>query len=454
MNHNWGSLHATFLSNLFSLFNDYNIKYFVLRNFELLPEDNIGTDVDIVIEPGKYKIVSNLIKDEMKSCEIVFYQVVQFDRMRCWYIMDYKLNFSIHLDIIENEVYKGFEFYSFAELYNNTVKYKNFYVLNREYDILLLLVQNLVAYKSLKEQYRKKVQLIYPKIKNRIDNNLKSFWGEKLGYRIIKDLETNNFDNIISYSKDLEKAALKRIFQQKTLKTIKNISRFLLGKFYRIIICPRKFWRFIAVEAPDGTGKTTFIDALIEKMQFYYNSPKSRFCVHHFRPEMLPNLGAVGEKAGIAKQDKDFTNPHRAKTAGKISSLLRMTYYWFDYILGVPYFLRKEVQYGHYTIFDRYIYDFLIDPKRSRINLPYSLRKLYSKFVIEPQIVFVLYADTDVIYKRKQELTKEEIERQLLEFKKLEKEGERFVFINANRSVNEMVSEASRLILEKFMDRV
>ena len=160
MNHNWGSLHATFLSNLFSLFNDYNIKYFVLRNFELLPEDNIGTDVDIVIEPGKYKIVSNLIKDEMKSCEIVFYQVVQFDRMRCWYIMDYKLNFSIHLDIIENEVYKGFEFYSFAELYNNTVKYKNFYVLNREYDILLLLVQNLVAYKSLKEQYRKKVQII------------------------------------------------------------------------------------------------------------------------------------------------------------------------------------------------------------------------------------------------------------------------------------------------------
>lgn len=38
--------------------------------------------------------------------------------------------------------------------------------------------------------------------------------------------------------------------------------RFLNEKVYRIGICPKKYRKMIALEAPDGTGKTTFIDAL------------------------------------------------------------------------------------------------------------------------------------------------------------------------------------------------
>lgn len=94
-----------------------------------------------------------------------------------------------------------------------------------------------------------------------------------------------------------------------------------------------------------------------------------------------------------------------------------MTYYWLDYVIGIPYLLRKEVQYEKYSIYDRYIYDFVVDPQRSRINLPDWLRKLYACMVIQPQIIFILYADFMVIYKRKQELTIDEIARQQMEFK-------------------------------------
>ena len=136
-----------------------------------------------------------------------------------------------------------------------------------------------------------------------------------------------------------------------------------------------------------------------------------------------------------------------------MSSFIRMLYYWLDYLLGVPILLRKEVHYERYSIYDRYIYDFLIDPARSRISLPRWLRMLFVKTVVQPQIVFVLQASADVIYSRKQELDREEIERQLTEFGRL-KNMASVVFINAERPIDEMVDEAVKCIMERFCFKI
>ena len=136
-----------------------------------------------------------------------------------------------------------------------------------------------------------------------------------------------------------------------------------------------------------------------------------------------------------------------------MSSFIRMLYYWLDYLLGVPILLRKEVHYERYSIYDRYIYDFLIDPARSCISLPRWLRMLFVKTVVQPQIVFVLQASADVIYSRKQELDREEIERQLTEFGRL-KNMASVVFINAERPIDEMVDEAVKCIMERFCFKI
>ena len=260
--------------------------------------------------------------------------------------------------------------------------------------------------------------------------------------------------DIVENAHKYESGAMKNIFLKRPFYTLYGILRFLCGKIYRVILCPKKFWRFIAVEAPDGTGKTTFISSLVTELRKYYVSDEGRFCIHHFRPLILPNLGAVGEKAGVMKQDTDFTKPHRAKPAGKLSSFVRMSYYWLDYIFGIPYLLRKEVKAEKYTIFDRYIFDFVVDPKRSRISLPYSIRKLFAQMVIHPQIVFVLNTEPEVIYKRKQELELDEIKRQLDEFKKLDSICSNVVTIDAGKSVDEMVEQAIDVIFEKFLSKI
>lgn len=449
----WTIRHSDFLDHVFNLLNNSGIRYFVLRNYEGLPEYNTGNDVDIVIEPHSYKRVKSLILQCMCDERVPNYTVSDFDRMRCWYIMDKESMFGIHIDIIENEVYKGFEYFDFEYLYSYVIGYRNFYVLDKSMDTVMLLVQNIVAYKSLKQKYRNTISENYRSYKETIDAQLLKFWSKNVADAVIKLLDEGRYDTIVQMSKKLERDAQKSIFLRKPLKTFVFVSRFLFDKFWRVIICPSKFWRFFAVVAPDGTGKTTFLNQLVEDLcVLYVCDTERRFNIYHFRPSIFPNLGAAGEKVGIMKQDKNFTDPHRAAPAGYMSSFVRMCYYWLDYLIGVPFLLRKDSQYSFYTIFDRYIYDLLVDPKRSRIKLPYYIRKIFTRLVIHPKIVFVLQTTPETIYNRKQELSLEEISRQLHEYKKLSTDT-RFVMLDASKSPREMSMEALDVIIDQYTVR-
>lgn len=208
--------------------------------------------------------------------------------------------------------------------------------------------------------------------------------------------------------------------------------------------------------APDGAGKTTFIDNLLNEITYYFvNSNYDERCtIYHFRPNLLPNLGELGEKAKIKEQDKDFTNPHRANPAGKISSFIRICYYWLDYIIGYNLFVRKDVKLYKFSIFDRYSYDLIVDPHRSRIKLPLWIRKLFVKCMPHPKIVFYLCADPEVIFQRKQELTLEEIKRQNEIYLDLAKSHKRFKILDANRHCDESVNEALEIILDTFCEKL
>ncbi|MDB9783029.1 hypothetical protein OAB88_08010 [Winogradskyella sp.] len=450
----WGELHATIFENLIKDFNNEGFKYFILRNYEELPQKNSSKDVDIIIEPGSYALASKLLKDILIKNNIANFKVVKYERVSCCFGIDIANNFSIHIDLIEGYLSKGFEVFDFEELYNQTEVYKNFKVLNSNYDAIMLLFYKVIGSKQLKEQYKRKISAIYKKESKVIDEIIKRTLNKRSSDLIINALEKNDFDDIVKNADKMSRSSKNKVFVKKPLKTICNIIKFLFEKFYRIIICPRKFQNFISVQGADGTGKSTFIEGLVKAIAFYNVSEISKSHVYHHRPKILPNLGAAGEKAKVMKEDKDFTNPHRAKPSGFIVSFIRMTYYWLDYVIGVPLKLRKDVQFDRFTIYDRYIYDFLIDPHRSRINLPYWIRKLFTNMAIQPRIVFVLLTDAETIYKRKQELTIDEINRQLGEFSKLAKTHKRFVVIDASKSPEDMFEDAIRVIINNFTEKL
>jgi thymidylate kinase len=452
----WDSRHGQILSAICSRFEDEGIRYFILRNYEGLPEINLSKDVDIVIEQKNILKAKKILKQVYIENKIKYYHEVQYGYVYCCHGMNIETNMAIHIDIIGSYVSKGSELFTFDEMYAHTENYNNFRVLNKYFEGVMVFIYKQFNYKPiLNDEYK---NIIYNTHKSYPDFQIliADLVGTELTSKIFIEIEQKNFDNMLKYSDQLTKALRKYAFKMHPIKTIKYTIEFYIKKIDRLIFRYNKFAKVFSIMAPDGAGKTTFLDALIDKIDFYYVSDKSdnRCHVYHFRPRLLPNLGALGKKTGVKQPDEDFTNPHRAKPASTLSSLVRISYYWLDYVIGYSYSVRKDVQYDRFSVFDRYSYDFIVDPGRTRLNLPLWIRKLYVKCMHHPKIVFYLRADPEVIYKRKQELTLDEIKRQTIEYKKVAASSPRFVTLDANRSANESVDEALKIILDTFTEKL
>ena len=121
---------------------------------------------------------------------------------------------------------------------------------------------------------------------------------------------------------------------------------------------------YIDAIQPVSYTHLTFINVLSKKIENGYVSDENKIHVYHFRPGILPNLGEIGEKAGVMKQDKNWEDPHRRAPAGFFSSVFRIVYYSMDYIIGYKKMVRKDVHYDRFSVFDRYCYDLIADPER------------------------------------------------------------------------------------------
>ena len=58
MNKNWTEVHAALLRDFIVLLEQAEIRFFILRNYEALPEKNPSKDVDIIIRPGSYDVAA------------------------------------------------------------------------------------------------------------------------------------------------------------------------------------------------------------------------------------------------------------------------------------------------------------------------------------------------------------------------------------------------------------
>ena len=452
----WIERHAKVLSNLLSCFEEAGVRYVILKNDAGLPYVNNAKDVDIVIEPGKYRIAEKIIRKCYKDNDIKYYNINRFERLRCWYGVDIDNRFAIHIDLLEGFLHKGFEMFPFEVLINNSHKNENgINVLNDTMSAVVLLLHSAICYHSIKIKYAKYIYEVYNTGKSSFESILYNILGDSCTQELMQLIEKNEFKEIEKIGNKLSKASKFRLLLKRPLFSLYNLVDFLWEKTCRSVFNLEKYNKFISVHAPDGTGKSTFIKHIGDKLGFFNVCSAEAFvCLYHFRPCILPNLGAVGEMTGMMKQDTNFTVPHRAKPVGKMSSFLRMTYYWLDYVIGMPVILRKNAQFDHVTIFDRYIYDFIVDPFRARINLPLWVRSAFAKCVKQPQLIFVLSTDAETIYKRKAELEIDEIKRQLAEYEKLKTICDNVVVLDASKSPEEIANDAIEHYIERFFTKL
>lgn len=178
----------------------------------------------------------------------------------------------------------------------------------------------------------------------------------------------------------------------------------------------------ISFTGVDGAGKSTILE---ETRKMLSKKFRKKTVVIRHRPSLLPILSSY--KYGKAGAEKRAANrlPRQGTNQSQFKSLLRFSYYFTDYIIGRSYIFLKYQMRNYIVLYDRYYFDFIVDMKRTNLEMNSAIPKSLYRFVQKPKLNFFLYAPAEIILARKKELTPEAITSLTANYKNLFEELEK-----------------------------
>lgn len=157
----------------------------------------------------------------------------------------------------------------------------------------------------------------------------------------------------------------------------------------------------VLIVGPDGTGKSTLADGVVSAL-----SVRSRVARWHFRPGVL--------FAPRSEANSSSSAPHDQAPRSAVSSVAKTALSFVDYLIGGSIRSRG----ADIVVIERGWHDQIVDPTRYR--LAPSARgfvALLGRLVPRADLVLNLHGDIETLWSRKQEIPREELERQLSEWK-------------------------------------
>lgn len=195
---------------------------------------------------------------------------------------------------------------------------------------------------------------------------------------------------------------------------------------------------FIAFLGCDGSGKSAVIEQVAARLESS-GIPVTR---GHWRP-----VAFSLENPGSAIQAAD--DPHGQTPRGTLTSILKLGWLWLNWWTGWWKWLGKKSAAG-VILFDRYHADLLVDPVRYRYGGPRFLARVASRWMPQPDQVFFLDAPPEVLLGRKQEVSREALEKSRASYRHLAGTHSRFKIIDASRPLDDVVDEVCEQIRNRM----
>ncbi len=192
---------------------------------------------------------------------------------------------------------------------------------------------------------------------------------------------------------------LKSQSQNSLIQRFKNGVLYLKDSFKKTCSAKGKIITFSGV---DGAGKSTI---LAETKQLLEQKYRKKVVVLRHRPSLFPILSAFRYGKAKAEQKAATRLPRQGNNTSKLASIFRFLYYYIDYLLGQIYIYFKYILRDYIVLYDRYYFDFIVDAKRSNIDVDKRLVKRLYAFIQKPSLNLFLYASPTEILKRKKELS-------------------------------------------------
>jgi thymidylate kinase len=186
--------------------------------------------------------------------------------------------------------------------------------------------------------------------------------------------------------------------------------------------------RVLTVAGPDGTGKSTLCEALIEGVL----RDRAVLRVHH-RFGVLPARG--GERATVTEPHRD--EPYPAPLAA-LKALALFADFWLGWLLRARPFVRR----GGWVLLERGWWDLAVDPQRYRLRPGGRLVRALGRLLPQADVLLVLEGPPAMLWARKQELPEAELERQVRAWHDVVPARVRRVHLDTSAPLDEVVRRA------------
>lgn len=428
-----------FVGKFFSEMNSNGIRYAVLRNYECLPESCGGSDLDIFVSSNDITKLGEILLKVSNSlnASLVSYTASNKCPKLCYLNTEEGIQMDIFVGAIN---YKTSVIVSEETIEENTRIYNGIKVLDDSLGNIIAFIKEILNNGKCKDKYIVPITENKEKYdKNNLAKNLAAF-DDKFIDTLYESIKSDKIKESILVLTDLGRKGIRR-------KSSKNISTFL-SKILRLFKQPGYT---IAVLGTDGSGKSYIINSITPILnEAFHNGIR----YEHMRPNYLPSLAVAMGKKKADEPTGVCSNPHGSKPSGFIGSLIRLTYYWIDYTWGYfkKVFLDKAFK-THVWLFDRYYYDYYIDQRRARLNLPSWIIKLYGLFVPAPDLTICLGGDPEKIYARKPETSLEEVKRQTEVLKEFASTHKKAVWVDTTTTPEESIKATMDAIVKMMSKR-
>lgn len=424
------------IQDLINYLND-GIDYVVLRGHESIPYNTTG-DIDLLISQSSFVKFDNIIKELKQKHDLC--ELENIDRH---YVYMYRLfhldlghNYGLKIDIHFFESYRGAIYLDAETILSNSISNSGVQIPSYEHQVIINFVQSVAGMGYLQKKRIKRIlnqlELCDTKI---LQETINVLFKRKASLILIKAFNSKNFSITKRDVKSLRRSILLKAFQNNFFKSSMNLILIFFKK-QSLNFKPKGI--FIVFIGPDGAGKSTAISTFISFLnQFVINSES---VLLSWRPQYLKRL------ADYRKNKNPLDEANKAikikNIPSRFSSFFRFIYYCLDYVIGYYLQLRKILKNEGFVVFDRYSYDFIIQPPyRSYINLPRSIKLFFGFFIPKPKLTIYFKSDAETLYSRKQEETLEELEELVLLYDEFVENYPNIKSVDANKSREEVLHQ-------------
>lgn len=275
-----------------------------------------------------------------------------------------------------------------------------------------------------------------------IEKYLPPLCGKALSRAFVRAVQTADLEDIKKVAPKLRRVLIAHALRTRPLASIKTVVYTLWQKIAQPF---NTCGPVISVVGPDGVGKSTLTNILLNGDSSIF----TKIVIRHWRPSVLPRLGALIGKSDIVPGPDGLIQPRRKP--GRFH-WFRLGYYFVDFLLG--HFTKDRVDSSRQRVvfYDRCALDMVVDPLRYGLSSTRGTR-LFWKLIPKPDMVILLYDEPERIHARKPELPVEEIRSQLESWLRLAEEGEIDAIIRVDAPPEELARRVKDLVIEAFIEK-